>query len=64
MTSRRRPRSDPAQVEADAEEYARALEREAERDLARDPERKRYARAADPDEHRRTARRQLWRAKP
>jgi hypothetical protein len=65
-TSRRTrvTRSDPEQVAADLEAFRHALETEAERDLTRDPERKRFAKASDPDEHRRRVRRQAWRAEP
>jgi hypothetical protein len=52
----RRPRSplaDPSKLTPEGIEYARALEQEAEADLERNPERRRHARAGDPDERRR-----------
>jgi hypothetical protein len=63
-TNPRRPRPDPERVAAEATEYARALRAEAECDLERHPERRRYAKAADPDVHRRRVRRQPWRGTP
>jgi len=53
VTRRTVPDVDPVRLEAEADEYARTLAAEAERDLQRHPERRRYARAADPDRHRR-----------
>ncbi len=64
MTSHRRPRPDPARVEADLEAFRRDLERETKASLRRDPERKRFAKAADPDVHRRRVRQQPWMAEP
>jgi hypothetical protein len=59
---RSRNRPDPEQAAADAEQFRRELEAEVERSLARDPERWHLAKMADPDQHRRRARRQPWRS--
>ena len=61
-SSGRRSRPDPAQVEAGLEAFRHELEAEAERSLARDPDRRRYASASSPDEHRRRVRRQPGRS--
>jgi hypothetical protein len=47
-----------------AADFLAALEAEAERSSATTRERWRFAAAASPDEHRRRARRQLWRSTP
>ncbi len=58
-TSRRRNRPDPLQVEAAAEEYARALAAEAERSLRRDPSRWSWRRTTEvPDDRHRIGQRQ------
>jgi hypothetical protein len=50
MTRRPRvPRADPARLEVEGETFKRELQAEAERSLAKDPERRRHTKAGDPD---------------
>lgn len=53
MTRRKRaPLADPGNLTPEGEAFLRDLEQKAEGDLARHPERRRYARAGSPDAHR------------